>query len=737
MAVETRISMCKICPAYCPIEVTIDEGRAVKVVGDRQSPLYGGYTCPKGRALPEAHNDANRLLFSQKRMPDGTYASIPTEQAIREIADKLKVIVAEHGPRAVGVFPGNGGVSNPLSPYAGAYFVQALGGGMDRFFSVQTIDQPGKVMAQALHGLWNAGPQPFHTSDTWILVGTNPVISKMGLNQNPGQVIKQAVKNGMKLIVIDPRRTESAHHAFLHLQPQPGQDPTLLAGFLHVILDEQLYDADFVRDNARGLEALQRSVAAYTPAYVAGVTGLPAEQILLAARTFANAKSGCIVTGTGPHFALHGTLLEYLTLCINTVCGRWVRAGQQSGHPHVLLPAVVQRAQPMRAYKPWDDDKRSGVKHLPATSLGGATGQLANEILTPGPDQVRALFCSGSNPMVSLPDQLRTSKALHSLELLVSLDVEMSNTARIAHYVIPDRQGLETPAYTQFTESMKYYGLWTQGFERPYAMYAPAVVQPPTASDVIEIWQFFYELAKHLGLQLTFHANVAGAGEQWDQYPVPIVLDMVNRPTTEQMFEWMCTGSRVSLSEVKQHPHGKIYDDLDHTVQPRDPTCDAYMELADPYMLAELQVVFDKRGDTPQPSEAYPLLMTPRRMNNVMNSIGRMNPKLGGRKPYNPAFLNPQDLEKYGLKSGDVVSVRSQHGEIVSVVEAEARLRPGTLSMAHCFGPNPDEGDAPLTQGSCSSRLMSTEDFDPITGQPRMGAIPVSISALHQNSALH
>lgn len=729
---ETKISMCKICPAYCPIEVTIENGRAVKVVGDRLSPLYKGYTCPKGRALPESHNHPERLLHSQKRQPDGSYKAIPTRQAIDEISDKLKAIIAEHGPEAVALFPGNGNVNNPANITVEVAFLQALGTGLDRFFSTQTIDQPGKVIAQALHGKWIAGPHPFHQSDTWILVGANPVISKMGLGQNPGQIIKESVNNGMKLIVIDPRDTESAKKACLHLQPQPGQDPTLLAGFLHIILNEELYDKAFVDTHAKGLEALKTAVQPFTPDYVAEVSGVPADKIREAMAIFTAAKRGSLVTGTGPHFALHGTLVEYLALCINTLCGRWVREGERNGHPHVLLPDYQPKAQPMAPYKPWDETRPGRLYNLPATIMGGATGTLADEILTPGKGQVKALFCAGSNPMVSLPDQNRTAKAFESLELLVSLDVEMSNTARMAHYVIPDYLGLETPAVSQFLEASKYYGLWTQGLEWPYAMYSPAAISPPEGSDVIQTWEFFYEVVKNLGLPLTFHGNAAGTGEHWDKYPHATELDMDNKPSIEDLCEAMCAGSRVPLEEVKKHPHGKIYDDLDHTVQPRDPDCDAYFELADSTMMAELGVVYKNRGDLPQPDAQYPLLMTPRRTNEVLNSIGRTNPKLGGKKPYNPAFLNPADLEKFGVQSGDKVRIRSRFGEVVGIVAAEEKLRPGTLSLSHCFGGNPNETEDPLQVGACSSRLLGAgpEDIDPIFGQPRMGAIPVSISAL-------
>ncbi len=408
-----------------------------------------------------------------------------------------------------------------------------------------------------------------------------------------------------------------------------------------------------------------------------------------------------------------------------------MRAGEAHAQPHVLLPDVAIHAQPHAPYQPWDYTKTSRINALPQTVVGAPTGTLPDEILTPGKGQVRALICSGSNPAVSLPDQNRAGRALGALDLLVAIDVEMSNTARMADYVIPDRMALETPACSQFSESMKYYGIWTGGYEVPYAQYAPAVVEPPAGSDTIESWEFFYELAKRLGKQITYFGNAAGTGQHWDKPPVAFTLPLDRRPTTEEMFEAMCAGSRVSLAEVKQHAHGKVFGDLDLTVLPRAADCTAMLQLGDPTMMAELATVFERRGDTGNPSAEFPLLLIPRRANDMMNSIGRNNPKLTARRSHNPAYLNPGDIARMGLATGDIIRIRSAHGEITGVAEAEPRLRAGTLSMSHCFGTNPDEADDPLGQGGCTSRLMDANAaFDPVFGQPRMGAIPVSIEAV-------
>lgn len=729
MSTVVAPGMCRICPAYCPIEVTIEDGKATKVVGDRTSSLFHGYTCPKGRTLPEGHSAPDRLLHSVKRREDGSFETIATDTAVDEIATRLRAIIDEHGPQAVALIVGNGLAGNPPGASLGAALMMALGTFESRFFSVGTIDQPGKLIAQALHGRWIPGPHAFRDSDTWIMVGTNPVISKMGLEQNPGRTIKDAVKQGMKLIVVDPRVTETATHACLTLQPRPGQDATLIAAFLHVIIAEELYDRAFVADNAEGLATLARHVAPFTPAHAAEIVGVPAEDIIAAARIFAGGKRGCIVTGTGTHFGLRATLAEYLALCMNTICGRWVRAGEVNTHPHVMLPEVPVHAQPLPAYVPWDTATPNGrIHNLPKTILGATAGTLAEEILTPGPDQIRALICIGSNPAVSLPGQKRANEALRALDLLVTSDISMSNTARLAHYVIPDMMVLETPGTTQYTEYTKYSGLWTHANEFPYAMYMPALVKPPEGSDLLGIGQLMHRIGRKLGLAMSVPANPAGIGEHWEKLPVAVPLPADRDVGLEELLDLVTTGSRVPLDEIRKHPRGKVFAELDDIVLPRQPGCDARLKLDAESMMAELDAIFALRGDVPEPTAKYPLVFITRRANDYYNSTGRHNPQLRAKTPFNPAFLHPSDLELHGVAAGEVIRVESAHGAVSAVAAADARLRPGTLAMSHCFGTNTDEAENPLQEGSCSSALMDANaDFDPLFGQPRMSAIPVAV----------
>ena len=236
----------------------------------------------------------------------------------------------------------------------------------------------------------------------------------------------------MQLIVIDPRRTETARRAALHLQPRPGEDPAMLAGIVHVIIEERLYDADVRRGERAGRSnASPRRCASSRRPRSSERADVPRRTIVRAARIFAGARRGCASAGTGPSFATQGTLTEYLCLCLTTLCGRW--AARRRGGPAPERDAARlhrPRPSPTPPIKGWGYGEKLRVRGLTQATCGMPTAALADEILLEGEGQVRALFCLGGNPMMAWPDQRRTRAAMEKLELLVTFDPEMSATSR-------------------------------------------------------------------------------------------------------------------------------------------------------------------------------------------------------------------------------------------------------------------------------------------------------------------
>jgi anaerobic selenocysteine-containing dehydrogenase len=726
---ETVPSVCRFCHAGCAILVDVEDGRPVRVVGDKTNPMYHGFTCVKGRQLPQQDAHPERLLSSMKRLPDGSYRPIPSQQAFDEIAEKVRAIVERHGPRAVASYTGTySGLHAANYPMLMAW-MDALGSPMR--FTSNTIDQPGKAVALALHGSWSAPPHPFESADVVLLIGVNPLVAmSSGIpNANPAWHLRRAQKRGLELLVIDPRRTEVAELAQQHLQPRPGEDAALLAGILHVITREGLHDKAFVDENVSGFDALYRALEPFTPEYAARRADVPVQDLIRLARTFATAGRGTAATGTGPSMSgRHCTLIEYLALALNTVCGRWMRAGERVPNPGVLLPPIPARAQANPPWRGYGYGEKLRVRGLTDAACGMPTAALADEILLPGDGQVRALFSVGGNPMAAWPDQKKTYQAMQALELNVTLDIKMSATAKLAHYVIAPRLSLEMPGSTLLNESLYYYSVGF-GYPQPYAQYTPALVEPPAGSDVIEDWELFWELGRRMGHELVLKPGVGGVADLAGDSGIRV--DMARKPSSSELIEKLMAGSRIPLAEVRAQPRGGLFPGEPVHVAPREPGWQGRLEVGNAELLAELALVArEAQAPVRAPSgETYDYRMICRRIVAALNSSGRDLPRIAQGRSYNPAFMHPDDLAQLGVGSGQVVEITSPHGSILGIAEPDPTLRRGLVSMTHSFGDVPGRERELRKIGSNTSQLTSVEtDYDRFTGMPRMSDVPVRVA---------
>lgn len=718
-------SFCRFCHAFCGIEVTVDDvGRAVKVVGDVANPMYEGFSCKKGRSLPEQHAHPERLLHSRRRTDEG-FVPVPLDEALDDIAARVRDLLDSHGPRSIAMYTGTFSFMYATGNAMAKSFMQAIGSPMR--FSSGAIDQPGKGIAKALHGSWNAGPQPFDAADTWMLVGANPTVSMWGgiPQYNPAKRLREAKQRGMKLVVIDPRVTEAARVADIHLQCRPGEDPTILAGLLRVIITEGLVDQAFIADHVAGYDELTAAVEPFTPAYVEARADIPAADLVAAARMFASGRVGSVTAGTGPNMAPRGTLTEYLVAAIQTVCGRWLREGEPLPNPYVLLPRRQARAQADPPVPSHGYGEQLRIRGLGDNAGGMPTAALAEEILLEGDGQVRALFTVGGNPAAAWPDQLLAIEALESLDLHVTIDLKMSATAKLCDYVIAPRLSLEVAGTTMPNEGIWGYGAATTGYPAPYAQYAPAIVDPPVGSEVVEEWQFFYRLAQRMGLQLRF------AG---------VELDMEVEPTADELLDIMHRSSRIPLDEVRRHRHGAIFDDPDAVVGAAEPGWPHRLQVGHEMMMAELAEVAAEpltgHGGY-DPDAEYSHRLVSRRMPDVYNSSGRDIDALVARWRYNPAFMHPTDMADCGFDAGTVIEIDSGRATILGIVEPADDVKPGVISMAHSFGDVPKYDGEVRTIGSNTGRLSDVAATgDPISGIPWMSAIPVNVRRSDESYSL-
>jgi anaerobic selenocysteine-containing dehydrogenase len=356
---------------------------------------------------------------------------------------------------------------------------------------------------------------------------------------------------------------------------------------------------------------------------------------------------------------------------------------------------------------------------LPVTAL-------AEEILQPGEGQVRALFILGGNPVVAWPDQLLTIDAMKALELLVAIDIRMSQTAELAHYVIAPTTTLEVPGIR--SDSPGFYANAYCGYADAVAQYTPAVVERPEGSDLIEDWQLFYGLAQRLGLALSLRPVAPYRSSPPGATPSQSI-DMEDRPTTDELIELMTAQARVPLDVVKQNPHGALFPpDPPILVAAKDPGWEGRLDVGNPLMLADLRAIVDG-GDPAARADGYAFRLLARRMHQLNSSLH--TPAIDRGRPYNPTFMHPDDLSDLGLVDGEVVEITSARASILGIVATDPNLRRGVVSMAHCFGAGPDRDADVRLIGSPTNRLLSLDHiFDRYSGQPLMSNVPVSIRRL-------
>ncbi len=726
-AVEERISLCRICTAQCPIRVGIDaEGRPVSARGDKSSPSSEGFFCSKGKYFPDMHTNANRFLSSQKRNANGELEPIASDEAMGEVADSLQAIIDDYGTEAVAVYTGTLFYQLPQTAGVATAWLNALG--IRKRFSSGTIDQPGKQTAGAAHGHWLAGSFPFDECDVWMLVGTNPLVSISGgiPHANPGRRLKRALQSGLELVVIDPRRTETARQATLHIQPRPSTDPAILAGIVRELFVQELVDQQFIDSFVQGVDTLRAAVERFTPEYVASIADIPAEQISQAAKIFAGRSGaprtrGSCTAGTGANMSGWSNITEYLVLCINTLCGRYRQAGDFVTNPGVLTVKRDYRAQAIAPYPIDGYGPPMRVRDFIPAVCGLPTSALADEILLEGDGQIRALITIGGNPMMAWPDQDKTLAALKKLHLHVAFEPRNTATAKLAHYVLAPKLPLETSGTTLSTENLTVVSP-ALGYTEQYGQYVPAVVEPPAGSDLLEDWEYFYGLAQRMKVSLKVSAGVfpiVGADSPTTE------VDMAVKPSGEEVLDMLCKDSWVPLDELRANPAKALFEDLQCKVLPASNESTARLDVGSHVMLQELEE-FGEGQKYQRSGFAYTLIS--RRTSNSFNSVGTDIEALQQRYGGNPLFIHPDDMAKENIQQGDIVQIESPYGQVSAAACPEKTLRRGLVAMTHAWGKSSEDNEDVRREGTNIGRLLSVEEhYARYSGIPLMSGVPVRV----------
>jgi len=704
---QTKRTFCRLCHASCAMLVEVEDDRIKSVRGDPDDPIFHGYTCIKGRQLTDMHNLPSRMTTSKIRK-NGKFEDIATTDALAYAGAQMKEMVEKYGPHSIALYCGTNAFQN--SAVLGTSFALATAIGTRNYYTSVTVDQPAKVFTTARYGTWQGGANGFEESDVAMFVGNNPLVSHYspGLSTaSPSRRLRDAQKKGLKLIVADPRVSDMGALADIHLPVKPGEDPALLAGMLHVIFAEKLFDQNFAAAHVDGVEELEAAVQAMTPDVAAERAGVDEDDLIRAARMFAKASKGKVVTGTGPEMAGNGTLTEYLVASLNILCARFNQEGEKVAFPAIFTPQTAKNAQVAPQTPMFGEGfEKSRIRGIGKLGREMPCNVLADEILTPGEGQIKCFISIGGNPEIAFPDQAKVRRALDEVDLFIQIDPWMSASAKRADIILAPSMCLEREDITNVMEAF---------CEQPYAHYTEAMV--PAPGDTMDEYEMLWWLGKHMGVTL--------------EYPTgPCSMDSC--PEKEAVLDMVTDGCLVKPSTVRADAakadnvgSGVLYDDLHPVVGPAGTDGENRFNLAAGNMPMEVMRYTDNRPE----DSGFDFRLISRRSKHRYNSNGHTLPKLQEKMPTNPAHINPQDMADQGLKDGDIIEITSRSASIFAVTKSSAKVRRGVISLSHAFGDDDAGRDDVLTKGGSVNRLIVDDDYlDPITGQAIQSAIPVRIA---------
>ena len=442
MSAEVHHTFCRICEALCGLEVTTEAGRITQIRPDEQHVATGGFSCVKGLKQYKLYESPDRLMHPLRRTGTGDYARADWDVALREIGTKVAQLRRDHGPDSIAMYVGTAAGFGVLHPVFAQGFMTALGS--RNMFSSATQDCANKF-AVARHVYGFPFTQPFPDVDhtqCLIVVGANPAVSKWSFVQvsNPVQRLKSIAKRGAKLYFVDPRKTESAKAAGEHVFIRPNTDVFFYLAFLHEVLERGAVARERIDAHMLGFDQLAALARPWTPERSAEVTKIPAAKLRELVDAYLQADGAALYCSTGVNMTSNGSLAFWLQEVINAITGNLDRrGGTLVGRGVIDFPRfAADKGILMRS-----DTSRIG--NFGAVNDAFAGGLLADEILTPGKGQIKALFVTGGNPLITMANAARLREAFGQLELLVCLDIFQGETASLAHYVLPCTSPLQRP----------------------------------------------------------------------------------------------------------------------------------------------------------------------------------------------------------------------------------------------------------------------------------------------------
>src|SRR4051794_9088410 len=713
MASEQVVTFCRICEAHCGMVATVDDGVVTKLRPDPEHPLSRGYACPKGIAMTEVQNDPDRVLHPLKRRPDGSFERVSWAAAMADIGARLRALRDERGPDSIGWYMGNPGAFS----YSHTLWVKGFldGLGTRHYYTAGSQDVNNRFAASALlYGTPLLVPIPdLQRTRFLFMVGANPMVSHGSVLTAPRvrEQLHEITGRGGRVVVVDPRRTETARQ-FEHVAVTPDTDAWLLLAMLQVVFTEGLADESFLEEHAEGTDQLRALAEPHSPESVAERTGVPAETIRALARDFAGAESAAAYGRTGSCLGRFGTLVAFLIDALNAVTGNLdAPGGAVFGKPAIALDDIGHRFG-LDTY----GKLRSRFGDFPDVLGNLPASLMPQEIETPGDTQLRALFVSAGNPVLSVPDGDALERALGKLDLMVSLDFYVNETSCHADYVLPAATFLERDDVP-----VAFLGFYTKPF-----IQATEPVVPP-AGEAREEWEVIDELARALGVQPYSVPPLRVLGRLGVRLSPRRLVDTLLRLGPEGDLFGARRGG-LSRAKLRKHPHGIVLHDEIATgvLGDRVRHDDGRVHLAPADIAAEVRRMESANGADP----AFPLRLIGLRELRSHNSWMHNSPLLmrGGRT--HALRVHPDDAAAHGLEDGGEVRVESKSGAVTVAAKVTDEMTPGTVALPHGWGHRGGWRLANSNAGSNFNLLTSGDpaDLERLAGMAFLNGIPVRLA---------
>lgn len=736
MSESTHHRICPLCEACCGLELKVQDGKVISIRGHDSDVFSAGYICPKGVALKDLHEDPDRLRTPLIKR-NGDFVPASWDEAFAEIERRLPPILAQHGRQAGAI-----SVGNPSAHKIGLllYFSRlARALGSRNVFSASTLDQMPKQLSSGLmFGHWLSIAVPDITRCDFLLVlGANPLASNGSLWTVPdfkGKAKAMQARGG-KLVVIDPRRTETAAMADAHHFIRPGADVFLLLGMVHTLFDEKLVRLGRIAPLVNGVDAVEAAVKAFSAEVVAPRCGIEAQTIRSLARQLADTPRAAVYGRIGTCTQEYGTLASWLVDVLNVLTGHLDEPGGGM-FPKAAAFAHNTAGQPGTGRGVSTGRHTSRVSGAPEVFGELPMTCLAEEIETPGPGQVRALITVASNPVLSSPNGARLARALDSLDFMVSMDIYVNETSRHADVILPGLSPLEDMhydvAFPQFS--------WRNHARYSAPVFAAPVGQPAEWETMLKLTaivqgqgaqtpareiddRYFAEDAKKL-----FGEQAQAVMDATQGLHGPDRLLEVALRTGPYGDQFGRKPEGLTLASVKAAPDGIDLGEL----APRMPevlrTLSGRIELAPPSLLQDLQ-----RAAQAITQPVPTMVIVGRRDVRSNNSWMHNLPILAKGPMRCTALVHPADAKRLGLTDGALARISNKERSIEAQVQISEEMMPGVVSLPHGWGhglPGTRMALAAERPGANLNTLLDEDWRDPLSGNAVLSGVPVELHAV-------